>query len=1387
MSDETITVRRDGGNGNDETVTVRRGNAPVGGETVTVNRGGQASASGETVTVRRADAPASGETVTVRRDDAPSTNETVTVRRPATETNGETVTVARPSVGASADGKTVTVSRPGTPATGETVTVPRAASPDGQTVTVSRGAATRPNGETVTISRGGAGAAATSFSPFVAEDVTVVSNDGQQFIVHLGQVIGHGGQASIVAAERVSDGLACVAKVFKPLVGAERSAYQKVVSAVMGLNGRPVSQTHLLPIFAYLHQGLSATEVGTAAPLLWDVSITPLATCLFDRPRSKNMVKSRVIPELSQAIELLHTELGIVHRDIKPQNVYLYEKQIVLGDYGSARSLKGFDSRKTYTETRSDGYTPGRGGMVDPRNDWYSFGYTIWTLYENNVHPLQEFMVKNDKGEFDLSDRLETGEPADFSHPDDATLGNLLKGLTFELSGERFGYEEVKDWMADPDHFYRKLPTMDAGSARKPYEFAGKQYSDPVLLARALSSNWDEAKLRMSQQQLENLMGDWGENDLQTRIHQLVEEDIQTASNPDLALACVIYEMSNGKIMSWRGEDVSLTNAPDALPARIASMAVDTIDRYAQQSGLDGTNSSGVLPSGFLSLVLSREANADSQRVRLGSDIHSLELLARQSDDPHFAACLFKGLLTSGENKHAMAQGALKSVLRQPSAFFGVCSSSRSLDEFLLYFAGDVDMSAIIAARDGANAEGGIDTDVVLVFMDKVADDKAAVRSFYRKYGNYAAWIWLSGHTDLYETMQGSTGEAAVIALRGLNPAMDAPVSTLVKLGSNARLEGIKLRGDMESTPVPYILGWELDERFGTRPIAMRSLFCAQVKDDVVPRGYVSDLLTSCEDHGVLDILEIRLLADVESLPSAAYSQYLDDARGVADGKLKAAIETDTREYGVVKGIADSDAQIAAVKKEQRNVLITTIAVALLYLLIIKCARGAFGQLIVSLGTFGPLVVVFLVLAFLGSFGFLALNVLRSFSAVDRVSGLEDALDSNAAALEGYLVKLVDFDGRNDKITEILSVQSGDAALTDARKPLFSTGRHSASFYTDPEVMDRFGRLAGRLVLITALIVSAFGFMGSMYVDGDVYARVEVLIAVCFGLMIVLIVFGEDAHPGSAQALRSWLYMWIPPILIEFLLSGVVSFANFLSLFGFIFLLLAFVISAIAFVFFRGLEKWDDLQSRKKQSPIVQPIAAQQNTAKQDNIPQNGVQNSSTGMKTNYKAPVSHVYASGSAASVGRTGNASAAKKETANTKKSSSGVKGKKEPNASGYGVYDGMPCRIDIYANYIKIIHTSMYSGRRDLDKYKSVVKSGKTSDLDKAFNRPYAVNTINIPANALTNWLRMPGITNSPEFTFDRKDRELHTRVQHTIQVFSSGFDEVLEDFADSHFHY
>lgn len=1139
MSDETITVHRDGGTGNDETVTVRRGDVPVNGETVTVYHGNQAPVPGETVTVRRGVAPVSGETVTIRRGDAPSAGETVTVNRPVSATGGETVTVARP-MAAPAGGETVTVSRPMTSVAGETVTVPRSAASGGQTITVPRGAVVNPNGETVTVSRGDVRAASSvPVSPFVPEDVTITSRDGQQFIVHLGQVVGHGGQSTVFAAERVDDGLACVAKVFQPLIEKMLTEYEKTVHAVMSLNGRPVSETHLLPIFAYLHQGLSATVVGAPAPQLWDIAITPKATCLSDRPRSKHMVKSRVIPELSQAINLLHTEFGIVHRDVKPSNVYLYDKQIALGDYGSARSLSGIDNRTTNTETRSNGYTPGHGRMVDPRNDWYSFGYTIWTLYEGNVHPLQDLVDHDMFFEFQ-----EAGQPAEFTHPDDATLGNLLQGLTFELANKRFGYEEIKDWIADPDHFYRQLPTFDFKSGHAPYEFVGRLYTDPVSLARGLASHWDEAKQRMQQWQLERQMRKWNENDLETKIHEITEAKAKGGEKPnyDFNLACVIYEMSGGKIISWRGEDVSLGTGKNDLPARIATMADTDIDRYAVKSGLDGTASMGVLPSGFLSYVLSRQGEHDEAVANIARNIKAIEDLAASSNDPHFAACLLKGFLTFDElETHAAAQQEIRRLIGNPGAFFATCSTSRAVDEFFLLFAGDVSMDAIIKARGDAQSGGSIDVDVVLDFMDRVADNKAPVRAFYRKYGNMAGWIWLSEHTALYEALPGSAGESAIVNLRGLSPSAQASVASLMQAGSNIRIEGSKLRADMEVTPVPYVNGWQTRDVLLTRPLTLNALFCAEARGEAVPRGYVAELLAGGADEHLLDSIGIRLLAHANLMSSASYSQFLEDERNEADGALEGAIRQDTQDYDVTEGIADATARIEAVKKEQGGVLRWTCIVAVVYFVVILCARGSFGQFIVMCGSFAPLAVLFLVAAFVGIFGFLALNLLRSFSAVDRVQSLDSDLAANADLLESRLIQLVDFDSRTGATAEKLSMVGVDEDLPMAQGADFSFGSEDKAFYADPEVMDRLGRLAIRLLFITAAVISASGFMGTVFIDGDTVAKCEVLLAILVDCFACIAAWGDNEHPSSASTIKSWSYLWLIPAIIAFLLWGVVS------------------------------------------------------------------------------------------------------------------------------------------------------------------------------------------------------------------------------------------------------
>ncbi len=777
--------------------------------------------------------------------------------------------------------------------------------------------------------------------------------------------------------------------------------------------------------------------------------------------------------------------------------------------------------------------------MVDPRNDWYSFGYTIWTLYEGNVHPLQDLVDHDMFFEFQ-----EAGQPAEFTHPDDATLGNLLQGLTFELANKRFGYEEIKDWIADPDHFYRQLPTFDFKSGHAPYEFVGRLYTDPVSLARGLASHWDEAKQRMQQWQLERQMRKWNENDLETKIHQITEAKAKGGEKPnyDFNLACVIYEMSGGKIISWRGEDVSLGTGKNDLPARIATMTDTDIDRYAVKSGLDDTASMGVLPSGFLSYVLSRQGEHDEAVANIARNIKAIEDLAASSNDPHFAACLLKGFLTFDElETHAAAQQEIKRLIGNPRAFFATCSTSRAVDEFFLLFAGDVSMDAIIKARGDAQSGGSIDVDVVLDFMDRVADNKAPVRAFYRKYGNMAGWIWLSEHTALYEALPGSAGESAIVNLRGLSPSAQASVASLMQAGSNIRIEGSKLRADMEVTPVPYVNGWQTRDVLLTRPLTLNALFCAEARGEAVPRGYVAELLAGGADEHLLDSIGIRLLAHANLMSSASYSQFLEDERNEADGALEGAIRQDTQDYDVTEGIADATARIEAVKKEQGGVLRWTCIVAVVYFVVILCARGSFGQFIVMCGSFAPLAMLFLVAAFVGIFGFLALNLLRSFSAVDRVQSLDSDLAANADLLESRLIQLVDFDSRTGATAEKLSMVGVDEDLPMAQGADFSFGSEDKAFYADPEVMDRLGRLAIRLLFITAAVISASGFMGTVFIDGDTVAKCEVLLAILVDCFACIAAWGDNEHPSSASTIKSWSYLWLIPAIIAFLLWGVVS------------------------------------------------------------------------------------------------------------------------------------------------------------------------------------------------------------------------------------------------------
>jgi eukaryotic-like serine/threonine-protein kinase len=96
----------------------------------------------------------------------------------------------------------------------------------------------------------------------------------------------------------------------------------------------------------------------------------------------------RLALQVARALSFAH-ERGLVHRDVKPQNVLLNEDgQAKVTDFGIARSLDVHGVTQTGTVLGTSDYIApeqARGQKVDPRTDIYSLGAVLYELLTGEV------------------------------------------------------------------------------------------------------------------------------------------------------------------------------------------------------------------------------------------------------------------------------------------------------------------------------------------------------------------------------------------------------------------------------------------------------------------------------------------------------------------------------------------------------------------------------------------------------------------------------------------------------------------------------------------------------------------------------------------------------------------------------------------------------------------------------------------------------------------------------------------------------------------------------------------------------------------------------------------------------------------------------------------
>ena len=195
---------------------------------------------------------------------------------------------------------------------------------------------------------------------------------------------------------------------------------------------------------------------------------------------TKNLLKL-IIFEVNEGLKALHDK-NIIHRDLKPSNLLVRSIKpfnIVFSDFGISSVLDEGFSKKMTTVKGTPIYSAPEAftGVVGKSADYWSLGIIILELLHRN--PLKGLNMQN------IMYQLTVKNIPIPEHLDD-DLKLLLKGLLTRDPKKRWGYTEVRRWLAGdrdiPVHYENEL---DKSILKKPYKFGDREFNSLEEIASA--------------------------------------------------------------------------------------------------------------------------------------------------------------------------------------------------------------------------------------------------------------------------------------------------------------------------------------------------------------------------------------------------------------------------------------------------------------------------------------------------------------------------------------------------------------------------------------------------------------------------------------------------------------------------------------------------------------------------------------------------------------------------------------------------------------------------------------------------------------------------------------------------------------------------------------
>ena len=257
--------------------------------------------------------------------------------------------------------------------------------------------------------------------------------------------------------------------------------------------------------------------------------------------------------QLNEALHSIHS-FGILHLDIKPQNIFKINGRYVLGDFGIAAVVENGKANVTRTRRATDGFaspeiclglTDDNVFIYDAKCDYYAFGITLACLYEGNFiydgmsAAAMLVSVRNGVPPLTRADSVQEREE----------LENLICGLCKYDPRYRFGYEDVSRWLID----HKYTGGMTGEEWPKAYSLLGSSYRDEKSLFLGITqdeAHWNKAREMLYRKYFEDFFRSF-KPDLADSARMAEEQYRNTDGDKGLAvfLKCLF---APGQIV-WKG------------------------------------------------------------------------------------------------------------------------------------------------------------------------------------------------------------------------------------------------------------------------------------------------------------------------------------------------------------------------------------------------------------------------------------------------------------------------------------------------------------------------------------------------------------------------------------------------------------------------------------------------------------------------------------------------------------------------------------------------------------------------------------------------------------------------------------------------------------------